>query len=123
VFLGYNYFTVNNKKWNEAVKYHARLWSTHIRKWLGTQKVPTVVIQYERLSTDLYTELKKMLDFLGVSYTESDIQCAIKSTAEAFHRKHDQKFDPYTSEQRQLILQEIQAVNKILHKYKIIYGN
>ena len=80
------------------------------------------MIQYERLSTNLYTELK-MLDFLGVSYTENDIQCTIKSTAETFLRKHDKKFDPYTTEQRQVILREIQAVGKILHKYNIIYGN
>ena len=82
-----------------------------------------MVIQYERLSTNLYTELRKMLDFLGVSYTESDIQCTIKSTTETFHRKHDKNFDPYTPEQRRLILREIQAVGKILHKYNIIYGN
>ncbi|XP_065919790.1 uncharacterized protein [Dysidea avara] len=114
---------VNNKRWDETVKQYATSWSHHIRTWLGTVKVPTVVIQYERLSTNLYTELRKMLDFLGVSYTESDIQCTIKSTTETFHRKHDKNFDPYTPEQRRLILREIQAVGKILHKYNIIYGN
>jgi len=90
---------------------------------IGTVNVPTVVVQYERLSTNLYTELKKMLDFLGVSYTESDIQCAIKSTTETFHRKHNKQFYPYTPEQRQVVLQEIQNVSEILHKYNITYGN
>jgi len=116
-------YSVNNTEWDKKVKYYAKLWSAHIRKWLGIQKVPTVVIQYERLSTNLFTELKKMLDFLGVSYTENDILCAIKSTSETFHRKHDKNFDPYTPKQRQLILQEIHVVNKILQKYEINYGN
>jgi len=64
-----------------------------------------------------------MLDFIGVSYTESDLQCTVKSTAETFHRKHDKEFDPYTPEQRQVILQEIKTVSEILHRYNITYRN
>ena len=120
IFFPHN--TANNTKWNKTVYKYARTWSAHIQRWLGKQKVPTVVIQYEKLSTNLYTELKKMLDFLGVFYTESDVQCTIKSTAETFHRKNHAQFDPYTSEQKQVILQEIQAVSKILLKYNITYG-
>ena len=57
-------------------------------------KVPTLVLKYGRLSTDLYTELKRMVDFLGFSYTGSDLQCTISSNSETFHQKHDDNLDP-----------------------------
>jgi len=123
MFILFQHCTANNTQWSKAVLASAKSWGNHIRRWLGAQKVPTVVIQYEKLSTDLYTELKKMLDFLDVSYTKSDIQCAINSTSEAFHRKHSTNFDPYTVAQRKVILHEIQAVSEILLKYNVTYGN
>ena len=33
-------------------------WEHHIQKFVGQNKVSTLVAQYERLPTDLYTELK-----------------------------------------------------------------
>ena len=77
---------------------------------MGEKKVPTLVVQYERLHTDLYTELKRMVDFLGVPYTESDLQCAINSSLDTFHQRHHETTDPYTKKQQELILQKIQLI-------------
>jgi len=89
---------------------------------MGEKKVPTLVVQYERLHTDLYTELKRMVDFLGVPYTENDLQCAVSSSSDTFRRKHHEMTDPYTKQQRELILQKIQSVDKILQPYNISYN-
>ena len=89
---------------------------------MGEKKVPTLVVQYERLSTDLYTELKRMVDFLGVPYTENDLQCTVSSSSDTFHRKHHETTYPYTKKQRELVLQKIQSVNKILQPYNISYN-
>jgi len=115
------YFSAAGSKWQKHFQWFINLWEQDIQKFVGQKKVPTLVIQYERLSTDLHTELKRMVDFLGVPYTESDLQCTINSNSETFHRKHHEKTDPFTKKQREIILQKIQLANKILKPYNISY--
>jgi len=62
-----------------------------------------------------------MVDFIGVPYTESDLQCTINSNSETFHRKHDHHLDPFTKTQRQLFHQKIHLANKTLQPYNITY--
>ena len=116
------YFSANGARWRQYLKWFANLWERNIQRWMGEKKVPTLVVQFERLHTDLYTELKRMVDFLGVPYTESDLQCTVNSNSETFHRKHHETTDPYTKKQRELLLQKIQSVNKILQPYDISYN-
>ena len=114
-------FAANGTKWIRYLHWLANLWEHHIQRWIGEKQVPTLVVQYERLSTDLYTEVKRMVDFLGVPYTESDLQCTINCNSETFHQKHYEKTDPFTKQQQELILQKIQVANKILKPYNISY--
>ena len=81
------------------------------------------MIQYEKLLTNLYIELKRIVEFLDVSYAEEDLQCTIRSSTEQFHRSHDKSFDPYTKEQKLWILKQIQLANKILQPYNITFGS
>ena len=119
---GLCYFSAEGARWQKYLKTFANWWERNIQRWIGEKKVPTLVVQYERLHTDLYTELKRMVDFLGVPYTENDLQCAVNSNSEIFHRKHHETIDPYTKKQRELFLQKIQSVNKILQPYNISYN-
>ena len=52
------------------------------------KEYPVLIVGYENLMKNTYTELKKMLDFIGYPYSEDDILCTVKSSGENFHRNH-----------------------------------
>jgi len=123
-YLNYDSFiTGNNPRWDDAVRNDSTAWKKHVTKWLRNAKRPTLVVQYEKLQTNLDGELRRMLDFLEHPYTEDDIQCTINSSVEGFHRKHTKKLDPYTPSQAQFILDKIHLVNDILIANNISYHN
>ena len=78
------------------------------------------IVGYENLKKDTYTELKKMLDFLGYPYSEGDVLCAVKSSSETFHRNHTKKeLHPFSLQVKKFVLNEIQQVNAALLKHNI----
>ena len=121
--LSFYFIGSKNPRWTREVRAIPISWRNHIQKWVGSMKVPTLVIQYEKLLTNLYVELKRIMEFLEFSYTEEDIQCTIRSSTEQFHRSHNGHFDPYTKEQKLWILKQIHLANKILRPYNITYGS
>ena len=110
-----------NPEWDKAVQLKADEWRQHIEQWMQSSELPTLVLCYEEMVTDVYKEIKNMLDFIEYPYTEDDIQCTVKSTNEKFHRKHTRSFDPYTPEQRDYIMKQVASVNHILKQYNINY--
>ena len=75
---------------------------------------------YENLMKDTYTELKKMLDFIGYPYSEGDIFCAVQNSGETFHRSHIKKdVHPYSLELQKFILKRIKGISPDLLKHNI----
>ena len=75
---------------------------------------------YENLVKDTYTELKRMLDFIGYPYSEGDIICAVQNSGETFHRSHIKKdVHPYSLELQKFILKRIKGINLDLLKHNI----
>ena len=69
---------------------------------------------------DTYTELKRMLDFIGYPYSKGDISCAVQNAGETFHRSHTKKdIHPYSPELQKLILKKIKGLNPGLLKHNI----
>ena len=71
---------------------------------------------------NLPSVIKQILDFIEHPYTEDDINCAINSPNEQFHRKHSRIFDPYTLSQKQYIHKQINSLNYIFKQYNISYN-
>ena len=91
-------------------------------KWLSFSQVPVLIVGYENMKKDSYTEIKKMLDFIGYPYTENDVLCAVKSSGEAFHRNHTRKHGhPYSQELQNYVLNAIKEVDTRLLKHHISY--
>jgi len=109
--------------WQERVKSMKSGWLRHITACLHKQfNLPMLVVKYENLKSNLYMELKRMLDFLEVPYTDQDIECTVNSNIESFHRKHHNKFsDPYSPKQRKSILDKVKEANLILNNYDVNY--
>jgi len=98
-------------------------WLHHITTCLHTEfNLPILVVKYENLKSNLHMELKRMLDFLEVPYTDQDIECTVNSNIESFHRKHHNKFsDPYSTKQRRSIVDKLKEANLILNNYDVNY--
>ena len=88
-------------------------------EWLNYTKIPVLLVGYENLQKDTYTELKRMLDFIGYPYSEDDVLCAVKNSGESFHRKHTKDIYPYSPELQTFILNEIKEVVADLSKHNI----
>ena len=86
--------------------------------WLNEAQFPVLVVGYENLKNNTYTELKRMLDFVEYPYSKNDILCAVKSS-EAFHRKHKKDLHVYSPELQQMVINYIKAVDEILLKHNI----
>ena len=110
----------NNVAWKNKVRKETRDWKIHILQWLNYRQVPMHIVGYDNLKKDTYTELKKMLDFIGHPYTEADLLCAVKGSGESFHRNHTRKdLHPFSPELQQYVLNEIKQVDLRLLKYNI----
>ena len=112
-------FLVNNVGWNKEVKGKSQEWKVHITQWLKVTEIPVLVVGYENLINNTYTELKRMLDFLGYPYSKDDVLCAIKSPNENFHRKHTKDSHVFSPELKQIIISNIKQVNANLLKHNI----
>ena len=112
-------FVVNNSAWYREVRRRSLEWKAHVTQWLKVTKVPILVVGFENLKNDTYTELKRMLDFLGYPYSEDNVLCAIKSHSESFHRKHTKDLDVFSPELQKIIVSNIKQINANLRKHNI----
>ena len=117
------FFIAYNKGWNGKVKYHSHKWKNRVTQWLNVTEYPVLFIGYENLMKDTYTEVKRMLDFIGYPYSEDDIVCAVKSS-NAFHRNHTKEHsNVYSPEQQEFITSIIKDVDASLLKHNIYLYN
>ena len=91
-----------------------------VMQWLNYRDIPVLIVGYENLKKNTYTELKRMLDFIGYPYSEDDVLCSVKSSGESFHRKHARKdLHPYSTEVQEFVLNEIKQIDAALLKHDI----
>ena len=117
-----DYFALleNNPAWESWVKKESDKWKNQVKQWLDYKKVPVLIAGYDNLMNDTYSELKKMLDFIGHPYTEDDIKCAVNSPAEAFHRNHTKKHpNLYPPDLQKYVLRSIKEIDADLLKHNI----
>ena len=80
-----------------------------------------LVIRYEDMVSDLATQLTKMLDFLTVDYSQSDIDCVVNSKLDKFHRNKTTTFDPYTPSDKRFVWDSFKSIKPLLDRYNINY--
>ena len=65
----------------------AREWENMNMDWVKNFQRPLLVIFYSDLMENLERELKKMMDFLKVSFTKEDMECALSRQEGIYKRK------------------------------------
>ena len=114
-------YVANNPDWKIMVKQNSCQWAKVVSQWLSVKEFPVLFVGYENLMKDRYTELKRMLDFIGYPYSEDDLLCTVKSSGEGFHRNHTKKYliNPYSPELQKFVLSQIKKVDANLRKHNI----
>ena len=111
----------NNTGWKQFIKTSIEQFVSLVRYWLEEANISVLVIKYEDMVTDLATQLTKMLDFLQVNYSQSDIDCVVNSKLDKFHRKKTSTFNPYMPSDRQFVWDSFMTTKSLLNNYNINY--
>lgn len=105
------------KEWPEFVKNYSPWWASHTLDWLNYGKVVHVV-HFENVKRDLFSQLKGMVQFLGLKVSEDRLLCVEGQKDGNFKRSGLRKleYDPYTPEMRANINEMIRTVEAALRK-------
>ncbi len=100
-------------------------WASFFLTWISleSERFPIIVIRYEDLKNDLLREVKRMLGFLRVPYTEEELQKRMGHGYTLFKRLHKgDDFGHFTSDQRQLVISVVQETVDILQRNYTTHG-
>ena len=108
-----------NKLWEEFLLRQANRWRAMIRNWvIKRQQHPVLVVKYESLKNEPIEQSKRMLDFLGVSYSDLQLE-SLLSEVKTFHRNHSHDFDHYTPSQRDYVESVVKGTISLLQTNRL----
>lgn len=104
-------------EWPEFVKNYAPWWASHTLDWLHHGK-NVHVVHFEGVKRDLFSQLKGMVQYLGLKVSEDRLLCVEAQKDGNFKRSGLRKleYDPYTPEMRANINELIRTVDTALKK-------
>ena len=73
--------------WENFVRGKAREWEEMNTDWLQNFTGPLLVLSYSQLKAEVETTLRRTLDFLGVSLTREQLECALKNQEGIYRRR------------------------------------
>ena len=73
-------------------------------------------MRFEDLKANVIAEVKRMLDFLKVPYSESELEERMKTRFEKYHRKNIQHFDHFTAVQKQYMFVTLNKTINLLRE-------
>ncbi|MGH0165299.1 UNVERIFIED_CONTAM: hypothetical protein FKN15_060882 [Acipenser sinensis] len=103
------------QEWPEFVKNYAPWWVSHTLDWLKYGR-NVKVIHFEDLKHHLFSQMKKMVSYLGLEVSEDRLLCVEGQKDGNFKRSGLRKleYDPYTPEMRRMIDGFIKKVDEAL---------
>ena len=93
--------------WENFVRRKAREWEEMNTDWLQNFTGPLLVLSYSQLKSEVETSLRRTLDFLGVSLTREQLECALKHQEGIYRRRPGaQAGEPKLGEELTAMLEE-----------------
>lgn len=75
-------------------------WSFHVRTWLKNKPENFLIVKYEDLLDDTANQVKRMISFLNLKYSDDEIKLAIEKSSLKSMKAIEQKFGrPFLSEE------------------------
>lgn len=115
------FFPGENKRWDAYVHSQAKRWLSMIDKWVvNSNHHPILVVKYEKLKRESFTEVIRMLDFLRIDYNHMELKNNVKEDFNLFFRKKNKvNFEHYTKKQITCISSIIRNATMLLNKNNI----
>lgn len=102
------------------VQNKAPQWLTTIRNWIGANRGhPVLVIKYETLKRSPASEIKKILKFLNIDYSDDLVEKSMVNEFTDFRRVHTKTFDAYTPELREYVHSVLQEAVAFLKEKRL----
>ena len=116
VAMGTILFPGANPEWNEMVLKQTGKWKLMMKNYLINHgDHPVLVVRFEDLKRDAFTEIKRVLDFIQFPYSDHTLEQRIQDGYTHFHRNHTDLFEHYTVEQREHLNSVIRDIIRLLH--------
>lgn len=105
VILSSLMYYADGEPWDSFLHRYMKYWKKRLEYWVLTQDTyPVHVLRYEDLQKDTLGEVRKVLDFLNVSYNPNVLAARLMEDYSEFHRQHGkERFEPYSLEQKQML--------------------
>ena len=95
-------------------------WQETVLAWtVNNGDHPVIVVRYEDMKTNISRELQRMLDFLQVPYTETQLQSVVSKGYNTFKRNHslDDDFEHFTPAQRLFVKSLVRTTKTKLEEH------
>ena len=97
-------------------------WLAMLRTWLEQDHIPVIIVEYEKLITDLRGELQRMLKFLGRQVTKESLDCAIDNANGSLKRTRHLNMDPFSQDNKAAVKRVLEEARPLLQWYNISYS-
>ena len=107
----------SNKQWEAHVYAMGERWKKTIVKWYGSARrlnIPILVVHYEDVQRDHLKQVVRILDFLDFSYGQTEVEAALVSDFDDVRRKHKEKYEHYTNQQKHFVRSIIESTIEAL---------
>lgn len=94
-------------------------WQALVKDWVSSHgRHNILVVKYEDLKRNTVHQVKRILTFLKIPYTDQDLEGRLARGFDSFHRSHKPNFEHYTPLQRQRVLRAINDTIELLNRSK-----
>ena len=111
------------KKWQKYIKKFSKEWFQIYNSWLKVmEKKNILVVFYEKLQDETETELRRVMRFLDLDFSEEDMECTLERKEGLFKRPKKDKnyFDRYSEEQIQLMDKTKEHLFQVLKDFDLL---
>ena len=85
---------------------------------LNSRNHRVLVVNFEDLKLDTASQVKRMLEFLHISYTNDDLKQKLMEGYGAYHRNHHKEdFEYYTPELKQYVYEGIRSTLHLVQQH------
>jgi len=84
-------FCLNDHNATPQLRQKLLSWSLHVESWVKASEIDVHFVRYEDMKLDAYNTFKKIVEFIGLDYNETQIQKAISKSDFNILKEQEQK--------------------------------
>ncbi|XP_066952435.1 sialate:O-sulfotransferase 2-like [Macrobrachium rosenbergii] len=101
----------------DFVAENIRVWETLLVNHLLLTKAPTHIVYYENLKQNPLSEIRRLLEFLGLPVSEERMACLQSHTTGSFKRKGREMKDPFADREDRSFAVAVSSVRRLIKDF------